>query len=84
MLQAKGGYTYVFTEADKKEIIAAVDKIKARGVSTEQEVRQVSSLHACPVQLTERIVRAALRRSVLQSALHAMLHTGHEDTQIDS
>lgn len=34
-------YTLEFQESDVKELIAAVDKIKAKGVSTEEDVKKV-------------------------------------------
>lgn len=38
-------YTYVFSKDDVEELVAAVDKIKASGVSTEDDVLQVCFDH---------------------------------------
>ena len=37
-------YTYTFSDSDVRELAAAVDKIKARGVSTEEAVQKVAHL----------------------------------------
>ena len=34
-------YTYVFSAEDTKELLAAVEKLKSNGVSTEEDVKKV-------------------------------------------
>ena len=46
-------YTYVFTEADTAELLAAVDKLRPR-VATEEDVKQVCCLTTIPLRLTGR------------------------------
>ena len=58
--QAKGGYTYVFTDEDKQEIIAAVDKVKATGVSSEEDVKQVRATQQHLVSAASPQTAAAL------------------------
>lgn len=49
-------YTYQVSESDVRELVAAVDKLKAKGVATEEDVKNVRSL----ASVSGREVRARL------------------------